>query len=176
MFTNSCPQRTRCPPPCGWGQVSRSAPTTPSASPASMSAPPLKSRSDYFNIWKLSSTITNPANVSGGFNYRGEDCAIPGAQVLFAGMFFMPMVIERSIFWDRFPSCFLFSCDTSEIAGGGTVTVKYILKTQVLGLFFHMFFSIAFALQKLFSFSFSLEHGASTSSKSTQDQALPFVK
>ena len=105
-----------------------------------MSAPPLKSRSDYFNIWKLGSTIKIPANFSGGFYSRGKDCAISGAQVLFAGMFFLCLAIAKSISSDRFVSCFLFSCDTSEIAGGGTVTVKYILKTQVLSFFFHMFF------------------------------------
>ena len=147
--------------------MSRLAPTTPSASPASMSAPPLKSRSDYFNIWKLGSTIKIPANFSGGFYSWGEDCAISGAQVLFAGMFLLCLWPSQGL-WDRFPSCFLFSCDTSEIAGGGTVTVKYILKTQVLSFFF--------CLSQLFSLSLSLEHGASTSSKSTQDQALPFVK
>ena len=76
--------------------------------------------------------------------------------------------IQCPSFASQFHFNFPLSCETSELPGGGTVTVRYILKTQVKFCPLCSFGSVCF--------STSLEPGGSTLSSSILDPALPFVK
>ena len=84
-------------------------------------------------------------------------------------MFFYDLqYIQCPSFPSQFHFNFPLSCETSELPGGGTVAVRYILKTQVKFCPLCSFGSVCF--------STSLEPGGSTLSSSILDPALPFVK
>ena len=87
---------------------------------------------------------------------------------LICDVFYDLQYIQCPSFASQFHFNFPLSCETSELPGGGTVAVRYILKTQVKFCPLCSFGSVCF--------STSLEPGGSTLSSSILDPALPFVK